>query len=286
MSWILSAFADEAGPTTDEQIAALQRAGYHWIDPRLVEGHNISELPVPLAREVAAKLAGVGIGVNMFGSPLGKIDLADDFQIDLNKLRHLGALAEVFDCRSVRIFSYFNKGGLPVAVWREQALDRLGQLRELAAELGLVLYHENEKHIFGDILEHVQAIAALRNEHFKLIFDFDNYNQCGNDTWQNWEALRDQTDAIHLKDSDAQNQHTVVGQGAGQVEKILRDAVARGWQGPLSLEPHLKHSGAVAATGPSGQANQSFRDLSPADCFHIAATGAQELLTKVGATVA
>ena len=53
------------------------------------------------------------------------------------------------------------------------------------------------------------------------------------------------TDALHLKDSDETGQHTPLGQGAGDCQRILDDAVARGWSGPVTLEPHLK----VAAEG-------------------------------------
>ena len=90
---------------------------------------------------------------------------------------------------------------------RDEALNRLGQLRDLAAKLGLVLFHENERDIWGDVCEHVLVIAEqLRGDHFKLIFDFDNYNQCGEDVWANWQKLLEQdplrflaynTDTIH-----------------------------------------------------------------------------------------
>jgi sugar phosphate isomerase/epimerase len=283
MSWKISAFADEAGSDIDQQIKSLKKAGYHYIDPRSVGSHNITELPLDIARDVQAKLASANITVNMYGSPIGKIDIADDLQIDLNKLTHLAKLSDIFGCKAVRMFSYYNKQNQSRDAWRTQSLDRLGKLSDRAKELGLVLYHENERHIWGDTLEQVKTIVPLRNDHFKLIFDFDNYNQSGDDVWQNWLALRDVTDAIHLKDSDTHNQHTPVGQGNGQVEKILADAVARGWQGPLTLEPHLKHSGAVAATGPSGQANQSYKDMTAPECFDIAASAATALLAKIKA---
>ena len=148
----------------------------------------------------------------------------------------------------------------------------------------LVLYHENERHIFGDLTDDVLSIAQLRNANFKLIFDFDNYQQSGEDVWQTWLQLRDLTDAIHLKDSTEDNRHVPVGQGNGQVEKILVDAVARDWSGPLAIEPHLTHSQAVAATGPSGQRNEAFGAMAPNESFHIAVEAAKELLEKVGAS--
>ena len=290
MALTLSAFADEAADRVDQQIEALQKAGIDHIDPRNVGGTSITELPPEQAVEVKKQLNAAGIRVNMFGSPIGKLDIADDFEIDLKRLRHLGELRPVLDCTRVRMFSYYNKNGADTAVWRETCLERMKRLCEVAGECGLALYHENERHIFGDRLTEV---CVLRDEvhrrfpeQFKLIFDFDNFNQSGDDVWANWIELRDATEAIHLKDSkkqaDGSCQHMPAGQGDGQIPKILADASQRGWQGPLTLEPHLSHSKAVLATGASGSGNQSLADMPREQTFQIAADAAIEILKDVG----
>lgn len=288
MSWTLSAFTDEAGASCEEQIAAAKRAGLNFLDIRAVDGHNISVLPIEVAREVKAKLDAAGIKVQMFGSPLGKIDIADDQESDLTKLRHMAELAPVLGCNQIRIFSYYNKAEVPLADWAAESLKRLSILRAEAATLGLVLFHENERHIFGDYVANVLQIAELRDDNFKLIFDFDNYNQNGEDVWDNWTQLKDLTDSFHLKDSkkgESGYQHVPIGQGDGQAKKILTDAVSRGWSGPIALEPHLSHSAAVAATGPSGQQNEAFGTMPIADSFHVAAETAKTLLQEIGAEV-
>jgi len=288
MSWTLSAFTDEAGPSAQDQIDAALRAGLKFVDIRSIEGHNVTALPVPLAKEIKSRLDDAGLKVQMFGSPIGKIDIVEDMRVDLQKLRHLAELAPVLGCNAVRLFSYYNNENKPKHLWQAESLSRLLLLRGEAEELGLVLYHENERHIFGDLAADVKEIAQLRNAHLKLIFDFDNYNQSGEDVWENWVLLRDVTDSIHLKDSaktEAGYQHTVVGEGGGQVKTIVADAVARGWSGPAAVEPHLSHSGAVAATGPGGIANASFASMPTAESFHVAVVAAQELLKAAGARV-
>jgi sugar phosphate isomerase/epimerase len=281
--WTLSAFADEAGTSTDSQIQALQRAGLNYIDIRGIDGHNISVLPVEHAREIKTKLDSAGIAVQMFGTPIGKIDIADDFEIDRAKVRHLAELAPILGCNALRIFSYFNANGASHADWKAESLRRLQQLRDDAEQLNLVLYHENERHIFGDLGDDVVAISELRNANFKLIFDFDNYNQSGEDVRATWDKLAGSTDSIHLKDSTKDNMHVPVGQGNGQVREILVDAVARGWNGPLAVEPHLGRSGAVAVTGPSGVVNESYASMKSEDSFHLAVEEAKKLLSEVGA---
>jgi sugar phosphate isomerase/epimerase len=285
-TWNLSAFADEAGKTIEEQIAALQRARLNRIDVRGLGDYNVSNLPLDLAKDAAEKLKAAGISVGMLGSPLGKIDIVDDFQSDLEALRHIAQIAPIFDCNAVRIFSYYNKTDRSKDEWQAESLKRLGALKDEAKKLGLVLYHENERHIFGDRCPEVLTILReLRDgETFRSIFDFDNYNQSGDDVWQNWQQLKDVTDAFHLKDSTKECQHVPIGQGAGYAREILSDAAKSGWNGPLSLEPHLAHSDAVMATGPSGQANQEFKDMSAADCFQVATEVAKELLNEVSAS--
>lgn len=285
MSWTLSAFADEAGTPLDEQIRASQEAGYQYIDLRNVGDYNITALPEDEAARVREQLDAANIRVHMFGSPIGKIDIADDFEIDHNKLKHLGRLKDILGCDRVRMFSYHNKAGLNEADWQAQTLDRLKRLAETADNLGLELYHENESRIFGDVCDRVEILAdALRGARFRLIFDFDNYNRCGDDVWDNWLRLRDRTDAFHLKDSNKEGMHVPIGEGNGRAREILADAFKRGWDGPLTLEPHLKRSEAVVATGPEGKSNESLKDMTPFDAFQVAASTAKRLLNEIGAS--
>lgn len=284
MNWILSAFGDEAGTRLDEQIAALQRGPIGYIDLRTIDEYNISELPVDVAKTIKDKLDQAGIKISMLGSPIGKIDIADDMQADLDKLTHLAQLADLLDCRAIRIFSYYNKNAVGRDQWAAESLARLGQLVGLAGRLGLELYLENESNLYGDNGDSMLHIAEQYRDGkiFKMIFDFDNFNRAGDDVWENWLKLRDKTDAFHLKDSTADNMHVPVGQGTSRVKEILENAVAMGWSGPLSLEPHLAHSPAVLTTHVSGKAHQTLKDLSFADSFQVGAKAAIKLLTEVG----
>jgi len=288
MTWQLSGFADEAGDPIVEQIRATREAELRRVDLRFIDGVNISELPMETARAVRKALDDAGVSVLMLGSPIGKIDIADDFATDLARLEHLAEMAKVFDTNWVRIFSYFNNAEASEDAWAEASLDRLKRLRDAAGGLGLVLYHENEKHIFGDTLERVLRIREeLRDgETFRLIFDFDNYNQCGDDVFADWEALRDATDAFHFKDSAELSpgvfQHVPMGQGTSRSKEILADAVACGWSGPVVLEPHLAHSSAVLATGPGGEENRAYAALGRMACYQVAADTAKKLLTDLG----
>ncbi len=286
--WLVSGFPDEASLAMDRQIAVTLEAGFKHLDLRNLESGNIVDLKVKEAKTIAKAIEDAGLSVNMFGSPIGKIDIADDFEIDLERLSRLGQLADVFGCRGVRVFSYFNAHGGDDAKWRRITLERLGELKRRAIELGLYLFHENEHGIYGSSCKrNIDIGRELRDgQHFRMIFDFDNYNQLGEDVFECWQNLAEMTDAFHMKESDANCQHVPFGTGATRSLDILNDAKARKWRGCLSLEPHLSRSQAVLATGPSGQANQTLSDLSDEALFGVGASAAMKVLQAVDVELA
>lgn len=284
MNWILSSFADEAADAVDGQIAALQQAGLGYIDPRSVDGINICDLPVEHAKQVKQKLDDAGIKVSMFGSPIGKTDVTDDLGIEQKRLDHLAKMREVFDASAVRMFSFYNKTDLPREQWKQQAFDKLTALRDQAGRLGLVLYHENETEVYGDHPDQILELAELRDgKHFKLIYDFANYQRTGVEPWANWQRLKNVTDCFHFKDQKSSGDHVPIGQGDTKAREILADAVASGWDGPCTLEPHLFMSDAVLATNVHGRGDTSLAGKSREELFAIAATVAKALLSDVGA---
>ncbi|MEM6259364.1 MAG: TIM barrel protein [Planctomycetota bacterium] len=283
MTWTLSAFADEAADSVADQIAALTAANIDHVDLRSVDGINIVELPVDHAVKVKQMLDNAGIKVGMYGSPIGKTDIADDVAIELSRIDHLGKMLDVFGATNVRAFSFYNKDGLPSDEWKAKSLDKLGQLRDRAAALGLVLYHENETEVYGDHPDQIVELAELRNNSFKLIYDFANYQRTGAEPWANWQRLKPMTDALHFKDQKKSGDHVPIGKGDTMANEIMADAVATGWSGPCTLEPHLFMSDAVLATNVHGQGDTSLEGKSRGELFQIAAENARALMSEAGA---
>lgn len=278
MNWILSAFSDEVDAAIDTQIEALKAHQISFIDLRAVDEFNISNVPTDHARQVADKLRDAGITVNMFGSPLGKIDIAEPFEPELEKLEHLARMAEIFDCRRPRIFSYHNRQGASDEEFRTRAMDRVGQLKESAAKLGLSLFHENERGIFGELAANTKALAEAFHDgkNFCVIYDFDNYNRAGENCWEAYQTMKPFIDAVHLKESNSDGNFVPMGQGSGQSEAILRDLYAADRQVSLTLEPHL-HVSKAQAPGTNGP----YKALPRRECFDIAAEAGKELVKKV-----
>ncbi|KKL51491.1 hypothetical protein LCGC14_2294980, partial [marine sediment metagenome] len=66
------------------------------------------------------------------------------------------------------------------------------------------------------------------------------------------QGLAELTDYFHIKDKVLGERTCVpAGEGDGQIPQILADAAARGYDGYLTLEPHMKAAGQFSGhTGP------------------------------------
>ena len=126
--------------------------------------------------------------------------------------------------------------------WKEEVLKKLRGFADIAAKYGVVLIHENEKDIYGDIGTRCKVILdELASPNFKAAFDFANFVQCGENTEECWELLKEHVVYIHIKDAVAgKNENVVCGTGDGKIYEILKKAFEEdGYKGFLTLEPHL-----------------------------------------------
>ena len=245
------AFADEASPGIDAQIAAMVRNGLQGLEIRNVDGENISGIPLDKAREVRRKLDDAGLSVWSVGSPLGKIGIGDDFTAHLESLRHTLELAHALGAENIRMFSFYLPGDKDPAAYRDEVLTRLRRMAEVCRGSGVTLCHENEKGIYGDTAAHCLDILTEVPE-IAGVFDPANFIQCGQDTWQAWELLAPRIRYLHIKDA-LENGHVVpAGQGVGQVGRIVRDYLARGGRA-VTIEPHLTEFVGLGALERAGE---------------------------------
>jgi sugar phosphate isomerase/epimerase len=73
----------------------------------------------------------------------------------------------------IRVFSFFIPAGEPPGRYREQVIDRMGALATAAESHGVILAHENEKEIYGDVPQRcadlIESVSspALRDSGFE-----------------------------------------------------------------------------------------------------------------------
>ncbi|WP_342352024.1 sugar phosphate isomerase/epimerase family protein [Neobacillus soli] len=71
----------------------------------------------------------------------------------------------------------------------------------IAEKYDLIFLHENEKDIYGDIGRRCKEILKeVGPPSFKAIFDFANFVQCGEDSQECYDLLKDDIVYIHIKD--------------------------------------------------------------------------------------
>ena len=232
----LCAFADEADPAMSGQIEALHDNGIEFIEMRGVDGKNVTELTLDEMRALRTRLDGEGIKVWSIGSPIGKVEIDCDFEKYLELYRHTLELANIAGAEKMRIFSFFmNPEDAPKH--KNQVIEYLGRMADIAKGSGVVLCHENEKDIYGDIPERCVDIHAAIPE-LRAVYDPANFVQCGADTLKAWEMLAPYIDYMHMKDADANKIIVPAGKGVANVPKLLENYAAIGG-GVITLEPHL-----------------------------------------------
>jgi sugar phosphate isomerase/epimerase len=251
----LSAFADEIAPDLKTQMDVCQANGVRCIDVRGIDNVNVSKFTAQQARQYRRELDDRGFRVPCIGSPIGKIRIDEPFEPHLDLLKHCCELANAFGAGYVRVFSFYGPVGGDILAHRPEVMRRLRAMVKAARAAGVVLLHENEKAIYGAKPQGVKDIfAAVRSPNLKGIFDPANFVEEGiapyDDGWT--KGLAELTHYFHIKDKvPGAGTCVPAGEGKGQVAQVLADAKERGFDGYLTLEPHMKAAGQFSGfTGP------------------------------------
>lgn len=272
------AFADEASPLVEGQIAAMARNGLQGLEIRNVDGVNVSDITLEKAAEVRAKLDAASLVCWSIGSPIGKIAITDPFEPHLEKLRHTLEVARVLGARNLRMFSFYMPKDEDPAPYRDEVLRRLRAMLEAAEGSGIRFCHENEKGIYGDnALRCADLLAQLPQ--LCNVFDPANFIQCGQDTLQAWDMLKERTVYLHIKDALADGSVVPAGCGIGHVKDIVADYAARGGC-DATIEPHLTVFDGLKALEREGEMTQmgAYTYASSDAAFDAACTAFKALL--------
>ena len=228
MKFQLCAFADEADSGIDGQIQALNENGVSYIELRGVDGENVSKITLEKAKAVKEKFDSGGIKVWAIGSPTGKMDISGDFEAHLDSFKHMLEIAGIVGASHYRLFSFYN------VTDKNKAIDYLQRIIDAAKGSGVVLCHENEKDIYGEMASECLELHKALPE-LKAVFDPANFVQAGQDTLEAWDVLEPYVEYLHIKDALADGQVVPAGSGIGNIPEILKRFKGQ----ILSVEPHL-----------------------------------------------
>lgn len=249
---------DEGAHTIDGQIAAARELGWKWIEMRGVEvpgfdKANLHDIPDEAFDILEQKLKDAGVGVYCFGSTImnwGKT-IDTPYEVTLEEVKRAIPRMKRLGSKYIRVMSFKpadDADSTPQAVF-----DRVKEVTQMFLDEGLQPVHENCMNHGGMSPKHgmelVEKVPGL-----KWVFDTANpiFNADRSkpqpwpkqDPWEFWEAMRDHTVHIHIKDAtwnpeknDAD--YNFPGEGRGRVRDILKDAFSRGYDAGISIEPHM-----------------------------------------------
>ena len=238
--YILSAFADEVSSDFTKQLEYLKSKDISYIEPRNINGTGVAAITLEKAKNAKKMLDDYKIGVSSIGSPIGKISVEDDFADHIRLFEHVMDIAELFETKNIRMFSFFYPKNTDVHTHRAAVLARLEILLELAEKRGLTLCHENEKAIYGEAPEDCFDLMKHFDGRMKSVLDMGNFAFCQKDPMKGYEYLAPYIEYIHIKDAFYDTRIVPAGQGEGKVFEILsaynkytdKDTF-------LTMEPHL-----------------------------------------------
>lgn len=245
--WHVTGFADEIAKDLDEQIELLTKLNIRFVEFRSAWGTKVLDLSQEQLELAKSKLDAAGIRLSSVGSDLGKIFITDPFEAHLERAKHGVEVAKFFGASYIRMFSFFIPEGDDPAQYRDEVIRRTRAMVELAEAGGITLLHENEKDIYGDTPERVvDLMTTIGSANYRAIIDPANYVQCGYRPFDDaYPLVRKFTDYIHCKDALAPTAENPLGEivpsgeGDGQFEKLIAGLRDSGYQGFLSIEPHL-----------------------------------------------
>lgn len=265
-TWQLSGFGDEIDDDPAIQVAVLQALGARHIEVRSAWGTNIVDMTSEDLATLASLLDATSMKVSAIASPIGKVDLKGPVDAEIERLDNAIRAAKALGTSYIRVFSFYYGDAEPDAV-REPVLERMRALAGAAERSGVVLLHENEKLIYGDTPDRVlDVVESVNSPALRVAWDAANFVQVGVKPFDEaYEKLRPYLDYLQVKDAQLADGEVVpAGEGDGDVRLTVEALRDSGYEGFVSLEPHLADAfGLGGFSGPEafGTAARALRTI-------------------------
>lgn len=250
MPFQFTGFADEAEKTLEGQISTLQEAGWSAIELRLLGGTNVVDLSEDEWKATRDRLAEEKIEIVGFGGQIGNWarPITSDFSVDVEELKRVAPRMREVGTKFLRIMSYPNPedNPLPEDEWKQECIRRIKELATIAEGEDVVLAHENCSGYGATAKGWLELAAAVDSPALQLILDTGNNSLHANDsedTWNFYEATREHITHVHIKSARPGDNGEYVTCHVDEdpvQRRILADLEANGYNGWLSIEPHLK----------------------------------------------
>ncbi len=277
-------FADEAGQNLETQIRATKELGWSNIEMRGVEvagypAGNLHDIPDEAFEVLVNQLNAAGVRVNSLGSAIGNWsrDIRKPFDKCLAETRRAAPRAKRLGAEFIRVMSY--PAGDPSDLLEEERFHRLREVVRIFADTGVTVVHENCGN-YGS-LGWTYCLKLLENvPGLKLVFDTANtvgeldYSRPAPHPKQSsldfFRHVKEHVVYVHVKDRihnpripGEAHKHVFPGEGEGQVREVLKELLAGGYSGGISIEPHMGEGLKLVSNEPHPGAGLNDPSLSP-----------------------
>lgn len=253
-----SGISDEAGQAIETQIKAHQELGWEYLELRMVDNTNFTQVTDDDFNRVYDAVTAANMKVSCFGSAIANWarPITCDPSIDIDDLKQAIPRLHTFDTPFIRVMSYPNDPDSPLsdADWRKESIKRMKELARIAEDNGIIMAHENCSGWGGESAENSNIlIGEVDSPALKVVFDTGNPVTYGQNAWDYYQAIKQDIVYVHIKDAiwhpgETKEHYVMCGDGEGYVKEVIGDLLANGYQGGISIEPHLA---AVIHTGES-----------------------------------
>ena len=273
-------FADEAGGADlDIQIKATKALGWSNIETRNLFGKNLASISDEEFETVQAKLAASGVKFNCYGSAIANWQkpITESPESSYEEFRKAIPRMQKLGTKLVRMMSFAVPAEIKDKSWEYEAevVKRLKVIVKMAEDAGIVCVHENCMNWGGLSYEHtLRLMDKIKSPAFKLVYDTGNpvfnddvrgqkpYKK--QSSWEFYKNVSEHVAYIHIKDGrmETADKHTFTfpGEGDGDVPKILEDLFGRGYDGGISIEPHMIHVFHEKESDPEKKAKFAFEN--------------------------
>jgi sugar phosphate isomerase/epimerase len=254
-----SGIADESGDDIQTQIKAHQELGWKHIELRNISGVSATDHCDRTFDEAVEKLGGAGLAVSCFASQLcnWSRSIAKHADIDRHELERAIPRMQRLSCPFIRSMSYPN-AGWPEDEWKAEVISRMTMLAKIAEDGGVTIVHENCNGWGGLGAEQtLELLEKVDSPALKLVWDTGNPVGHDQDAYAYFSAVKEHVVYVHIKDGvkrDGSVTYTYPGDGDGAVKETLADLLQDGYDGGVSIEPHLAavvHEGKAASDAES-----------------------------------
>lgn len=256
--WQLSIITDEITHDFQQALDWVQAQGLRWVELRSVNRRNLVDLTDDEMKAVKRELDGRGLKTVCIASPYLKCSLyesapiergdtffsqANDYEGHRLILQRALAAARIFGTDKVRIFTFWKEPAQTPQMW-DLIAERLRESAAVAEEAGITLAIETEHAVNAATGRQVREMMdRVQSPALRAIWDPGNVVWAGDDPIADYPNLRGTVVHVHLKDAiltpEGKTVAAILGEGKVGYPRPLELLKADGWEGSVSLEPHM-----------------------------------------------